>query len=76
MNERIEVHLPEDEFETIGGFVLGLFGRLPAEGDQYRYQNTLFTVLRLRKNRISRIRILKYAPEQKENENDEDTVDT
>lgn len=74
VNERLEVKLPEDEFETIGGFVLGLFGRLPAEGDQVRYQNMLFTVLRLRKNRISRIRVLKYAPEQNGSENIEDTA--
>jgi putative hemolysin len=76
VNERLDVSLPEDEFETIGGFVLGLFGRLPAEGDQIRYQNMLFTVLRLRKNRISRIRVLKYAPEEKEGENNEDAADT
>jgi putative hemolysin len=76
VNERLGVNLPEDEFETIGGFVLGLFGRLPAEGDQVRYQNMMFTVLRLRKNRISRIRVLKYALEQKETESNEDTVDT
>jgi putative hemolysin len=63
VNEKLGVNLPEDEFETLGGFVLGLFGRLPAEGDQVRYENMLFTVLRLRRNRISRIRILKYAPE-------------
>jgi putative hemolysin len=74
VNERLEVNLPENEFETIGGFVLGLFGRLPAEGDQVRYQNLLFTVLRLRKNRISRIRVLKYAPEQNGSENNEDTA--
>jgi putative hemolysin len=63
LNERIGVQLPEDEFETIGGFVLGLFGRLPAEGDQVRYNNLMFTVLRLRKNRIARIRVLKLSPE-------------
>jgi magnesium and cobalt exporter, CNNM family len=63
VNTKLRVNLPEDEFETLGGFVLGLFGRLPAEGDQVRYENMLFTVLRLRRNRISRIRILKYAPE-------------
>ena len=39
VNERLGVKLPEDEFETVGGFVLGLFGRLPAEGDQIRYNN-------------------------------------
>jgi putative hemolysin len=60
LNEKLGVKIPEDEFETIGGFVLGLFGRLPAEGDQVRYENLLFTVLRLRRNRISRIRVLKY----------------
>ncbi len=76
VNERLGVSLPEDEFETLGGFVLGLFGRLPAEGDQVRYENMMFTVLRLRKNRISRIRVLKYAPEQNGSENNEDTTDT
>ncbi|MCK9418057.1 MAG: hemolysin family protein [Nitrospirae bacterium] len=76
VNERLNVNLPEDEFETIGGFVLGIFGRLPAEGDQVRYQNLMFTVLRLRKNRISRIRVLKYAPDQKEGEDNEDAVDS
>jgi putative hemolysin len=66
LNERIGVRLPEDEFETVGGFVLGLFGRLPAEGDQIRSDNLLFTVLRLRRNRIARIRILKYSDEPAE----------
>ncbi len=70
VNEKLGVNLPEDEFETIGGFVLGLFGRLPAEGDQIRHENLMFTVLRLRRNRISRVRVLKYAPENKEPEND------
>ena len=72
VNGKIGVRLPEDEFETLGGFVLGLFGRLPEEGDQIRYDDLLFTVLRLRRNRISRIRVLKYAPEdQKRGEDDE-----
>lgn len=70
LNERIGIRLPEDEFETIGGFVLGLFGRLPAEGDQIRYNHLMFTVLRLRKNRIARIRVLKLSPEQDKQETD------
>lgn len=79
VNERIQVQLPEDEFETIGGFVLGLFGRLPVEGDQMRFNNLMFTVLRLRKNRIERVRILKLTPEnhgheKEEREKDEDSA--
>jgi len=72
LNEHLGIDLPEDEFETIGGFVLGLFGRLPAEGDQIRHGNLLFTVLRLRRNRISRVRVLKYAPENHERGEDDD----
>ncbi|MFA5072370.1 MAG: hemolysin family protein [Nitrospirota bacterium] len=75
VNERLNVQLPEDEFETIGGFVLGLFGRLPSEGDQIRYHKLLFTVLRLRKNRISRIRVLTHTSEHERGDH-ENTADT
>jgi putative hemolysin len=74
VNDKLGVSLPEDEFETIGGFVLGLFGRLPVEGDQMRYRNLMFTVLRLRKNRISRVRVLKLIPENHERGEDEDST--
>ncbi len=73
LNEKLTIRIPEDEFETVGGFVLGLFGRLPAEGDQIRYDNLMFTVLRLRKNRIARIRILKYTDEQREKGEEDDS---
>jgi putative hemolysin len=74
VNEKLGIQLPEDEFETIGGFVLGLFGRLPAEGDQVKDGNLMITVLRLRRNRISRIRVLKYAPENHERGEDDDAA--
>jgi putative hemolysin len=77
VNDKLGIRIPEDEFETIGGFVLGLFGRLPAEGDQVRYDDLMFTVLRLRKNRISRIRVLKYtSEEEKETGTHDDTAGT
>lgn len=74
VDEALGVHIPESEFETIGGFVLGLFGRLPAEGDQIKYENLLFTVLRLRKNRISRVRILKYMPDNETRSDHDDAA--
>jgi len=76
LNEKLGVTVPEDEFETVGGFVLGLFGKLPVEGDQVKYENLQFTVLRLRKNRIARLRVLKYAPEKQEKGNDDDATGT
>jgi putative hemolysin len=34
VNAALGLDLPHEEFETIGGFTVGLFGRLPAEGEQ------------------------------------------
>jgi putative hemolysin len=34
VNARLGLHLPHEEFETIGGLTVGLFGRLPQEGEE------------------------------------------
>ncbi len=34
VNARLGLHLPHEDFETIGGLTVGLFGRLPHEGEQ------------------------------------------
>src|SRR3712207_6910561 len=33
VNERLDVEMPTEEYDTVGGFVFGLLGRLPAQGD-------------------------------------------
>jgi CBS domain containing-hemolysin-like protein len=33
VNERFGLRLPEDEFDTVGGYVFGTLGRIPAAGD-------------------------------------------
>jgi CBS domain containing-hemolysin-like protein len=33
VNERFGLRLPEDDFDTLGGFVFGTLGRVPVEGD-------------------------------------------
>ncbi len=34
VNAKLGLQLPHEEFETIGGLTVGLFGRLPQEGDE------------------------------------------
>ncbi len=34
VNARLGLHLPHEEFETIGGLTVGLFGHLPHEGEE------------------------------------------
>ncbi|MFL5541406.1 MAG: transporter associated domain-containing protein, partial [Longimicrobiaceae bacterium] len=33
VNERFGLRLPEDEFDTLGGYVFGTLGRVPVVGD-------------------------------------------
>jgi CBS domain containing-hemolysin-like protein len=34
VNEKLGLTLPEDDYDTIGGFVFGALGRVPTEGDE------------------------------------------
>lgn len=56
-NKILEAEMPEDEFDTIGGFVLHLFGKMPEKGEEIRSNNYLFTVEDISKTRILKVRI-------------------
>jgi putative hemolysin len=53
VNAKLGTHLPHEDFETIGGLTVGLFGRLPHEGEE-----TLAGDVRLRIDRTRGRRIL------------------
>ncbi len=58
VNARLGTHLPHEEFETIGGYTVGLFGRLPSEGEEVEATgHTKLTVERMRGRRIMTVRI-------------------
>jgi len=57
VNELVGVELQSEEFHTIGGFVFGLFGRLPKVGEQVRYHNLRFLVLEMEDKKIEKIKI-------------------
>jgi len=43
-NKLLEAELPEDEFDTIGGLVLHLFGKMPQKGEEVRSAGYVFCV--------------------------------
>ncbi|MGE5314938.1 MAG: hemolysin family protein [Acidobacteriota bacterium] len=43
----------EETFDTLGGLLLHLFGKIPRKGEQVSFRNIIFTVLRAQKNRIN-----------------------
>jgi putative hemolysin len=59
VNELLGASLQSNDFNTLGGFVFGLFGRMPKVGEQLRYKNLKLEVLELEGRKISRIKITK-----------------
>ena len=52
------LELPDDN-ETVGGFVMQLFGHIPRMGDSVTYEHLRFTVETLERSRITRLYIKK-----------------
>ena len=59
VNELISTEIESEEFHTIGGFVFGIFGRLPKTGEQVRFQNLRFLILEMEERKVSKIKITK-----------------
>ena len=52
LNEHLDLALPREEFDTLGGFVFNLFGELPHEGDSISYDNLKFEIVHMKGTRI------------------------
>jgi len=60
LNEELSLEIPEgEEYETVGGFVFGLFGRQPEIGESISYENIDFTIEAVEGGRINTIRVVK-----------------
>ena len=60
LNEQMEMDIPEsEEYETIGGFVFGLFGRQPAESELISWSNLDLVVRSLDGGRLDRIEVIR-----------------
>ena len=62
VNEFLRLDLPVDEHETLGGFVYGLFGRVPKAGESVTLDKLKFTVESVQKQRIKRVHIERIEP--------------
>jgi len=52
------INIETKEFDSIGGFVLGQFGRLPQVGETIKYNNIDFKIESVDKNRIDKLRVI------------------
>jgi CBS domain containing-hemolysin-like protein len=59
VNHRLGLHLPHEDFETIGGLTVGLFGRLPHEGEEIESGDVRLRIERTRGRRILTLNVFK-----------------
>jgi CBS domain containing-hemolysin-like protein len=65
VNERFGLSLPEDDYTTIAGFVLGRLGRVPRVGDEIKARGGSLKVTAMHRRRIDKL-IMKLPTEDAE----------
>jgi CBS domain containing-hemolysin-like protein len=55
--ETVGVSLPDEEWDTVAGLVLGLAGRVPEEGEQFEINGLRVRVLRLQGRRVAEVEV-------------------
>ena len=51
-----DVELPHEEWDTVGGLVLGLAGRVPREDESFEHEGLTLTVVRVQGRRVAQVR--------------------
>jgi CBS domain containing-hemolysin-like protein len=59
VNEMLKVELPHEEWDTVGGLVFGLTGRVPLPGERVRFDSLEFLTERVTGRRIQKVVITK-----------------
>jgi CBS domain containing-hemolysin-like protein len=57
LGELAGIDLPDEEWDTVGGLVFGLAGRVPDEGDTFDTDGLRFTAYKVEGRRVSRVKV-------------------
>ena len=57
VNDELHFNLPSADFNTVSGWVLDMFGRIPKVGDTIKWGNLQIEIIEADKRKISRIKI-------------------
>ena len=64
-NESFQSDLPENDYDTVGGYVFGLFGRIPRSGESTTIDRFKFRVEKMKGSRILSLFITIMSPPEK-----------
>ena len=63
LETQYEIHLPDDPaYATLGGFVLARLGFIPRGGESFDFAGYRFTVLKMERHRVARIKLQRLVP--------------
>ena len=57
LSELVGVDLPDEEWDTVGGLVLGLAGRVPREAETFEVEGVTLTATRVQGRRIAQVTV-------------------
>jgi putative hemolysin len=63
VNDLLEAELPDEEWDTVGGLVLDLFGKIPSAGEETTFQGLQFKAEEVRGRRVFSVLITRVAPQ-------------
>ena len=55
LNEMLGTHLPNEEWDTLGGLLFGLLGHVPSPGERVEVEGIRLTAERIRGRRIAKV---------------------
>ena len=61
INQDLNISLPEEDYETISGFILSMLGYVPKEGEKIEFEDLVISVTEIRQRRISKVEIQKKS---------------
>jgi CBS domain containing-hemolysin-like protein len=62
LNESLQVSLPADEYDTLGGYLYALAGKIPAPGESFTDAGLVFTIRGVRGRRITQVLVRSATP--------------
>jgi CBS domain containing-hemolysin-like protein len=72
LNDRYVLDLPEDDYTTVAGYVLGSLGRIPKVGDEVNFDAGTLRVTAMDGRRIDRLRLMLRRRRTDPSEDDEE----
>ena len=57
VNEELDIEIPDEEWDSIGGFIFGTLEHVPVAGESIDYDGWRFTVVEVKGRRIRKVRV-------------------